>query len=401
LKFALLYPDLTHKGGAESVVVWTACGLARRGHEVRILSGAVRAELWPDEGLLPELIERVQISTLHDRRRRHLRTGRRLAKRLADFDGVYAHNRYGLLWGLPAASRLLWYCQEPSRRLYAPITEAHLIEAFSRTDLPPGLPVLQILRRELRRLRRSPKRRIRTALRRRREQRWAQAPRRVFVNSDYSARMFERCLGRPAERLDLGLPMLAPPDPRRPRAGIVVVSSRNVKKNLHGVLLAAAECLRRGILSETIHVWGIGTDDEEFRIAHAALGLGNAVVLHGFLPDEAARERMARARLCLFLPFCEPFGLVALEALQLGVPVLASDHGGPAEILERCGGGTCADPLDPRSVADGIERMLAPGEWPTWESRARAAGERVRELYSMERYLDRTEEALTRMAGDE
>ena len=63
------------------------------------------------------------------------------------------------------------------------------------------------------------------------------------------------------------------------------------------------------------------------------LDLDGRVIVHGFADDAA---RLLRALDVFVLPsHDEPFGLVVLEAMACGVPVLASDSGGPAEILTR------------------------------------------------------------------
>lgn len=393
MKLALVYPDLSHKGGAENVVVWTAMGLCQRGHAVTVLTGACRPELWPDYPGLADCVEEVAVSGRKERGARALETGRALAPRLAEFPVVYAHNRYGLLWSLAAPQRLFWYCQEPSRRLYAPFTDEFLLQALERTDVEAGHPALANMRVLLRKLRRNPKRVFKTWRHRRRERQWVARPERCFVNSRFSATTFEAAFERRPAVLDLGVPLASAPTAEGEREGIVVVTSGSPKKNLYGVLAAAAELERRGSLpGERFEVWGVGTDAEEFQELLARWKLGARVRLHGYVDDGWARERLARARLCLFLPLCEPFGLVAVEALAAGVPVVASDHGGPAEILERCGGGRTVDPLRPDRVADVLEEVLGGGAdrgVPSGESAA--AAQRAREIFSMNAYLERTE----------
>jgi glycosyltransferase involved in cell wall biosynthesis len=69
----------------------------------------------------------------------------------------------------------------------------------------------------------------------------------------------------------------------------------------------------------------------------------------------------------------EPFGIVIVEALALGVPVVAVDEAGPSEILAGDGGGILVAGGDPTSLATAVGRLLSDAEWRT---RLSAAGRR-------------------------
>jgi glycosyltransferase involved in cell wall biosynthesis len=54
----------------------------------------------------------------------------------------------------------------------------------------------------------------------------------------------------------------------------------------------------------------------------------------------------------------EPFGLVAIEAMASGVPVLASRIGGLLDIVDEGVSGLLVPPGDALALRDGIERLL-------------------------------------------
>ncbi len=77
--------------------------------------------------------------------------------------------------------------------------------------------------------------------------------------------------------------------------------------------------------------------------------LADCVEFTGYVPDP--RPLLERAQIVLHastLP--EPFGLVVVEGMALGKAVVASNHGGPAEII-REGEGLLFDPKNPQELA--------------------------------------------------
>jgi glycosyltransferase involved in cell wall biosynthesis len=55
----------------------------------------------------------------------------------------------------------------------------------------------------------------------------------------------------------------------------------------------------------------------------------------------------------------EPFGMVVVEGMALGRPVIATNAGGPAEIINDKVDGLLVPPKDPEALADAIEWLRA------------------------------------------
>ena len=71
----------------------------------------------------------------------------------------------------------------------------------------------------------------------------------------------------------------------------------------------------------------------------------------------------------------EPFGLTIQEAASYGLPVVATCHGGPGDIVAELGHGVTADPHDPDAFAGAIAALLADG--PRREGHARTGAARA------------------------
>lgn len=115
-------------------------------------------------------------------------------------------------------------------------------------------------------------------------------------------------------------------------------------------MLDAAPAL--GALS--FDVYGSGWDLERLR---ERAGNYPSVTLHGFVPDVPAR--LATADLLLHLCPEEPFGLVILEAIAAGVPVLVPSAGGAGSLVAHGTTGFTFAANDPRALAAALDTLRA------------------------------------------
>jgi sucrose-phosphate synthase len=102
--------------------------------------------------------------------------------------------------------------------------------------------------------------------------------------------------------------------------------------------------------------------------------------------DVAAIYAHARARRGVFAnpALNEPFGLTLLEAAASGLPVVATDSGGPNDIVETCGNGILVDPRSPDAITDALLSILStPALW----DRYAAAGSVAIKAYDWDRHV--------------
>jgi len=87
----------------------------------------------------------------------------------------------------------------------------------------------------------------------------------------------------------------------------------------------------------------------------------------------------------------EPFGLTLLEAAASGLPIVATENGGPVDIIENCKNGVLIDPLSKSEITDALLTLLQNKE--KWSQAAKNGIEGVRKHYSWQAhtktYLDK------------
>jgi glycogen(starch) synthase len=121
------------------------------------------------------------------------------------------------------------------------------------------------------------------------------------------------------------------------------------------------------------------------------LGLDHRVVLPGSLSRGQVAWAMSNAAAFVLPSRVEPFGIVVLEALDAGQPVVVSSRGGAPEIVRDGREGLVVDPFDTGALASAIGRLLDDGALRrrlTVAGRARARAfswdtitERYRDIY--------------------
>lgn len=83
----------------------------------------------------------------------------------------------------------------------------------------------------------------------------------------------------------------------------------------------------------------------------------------------------------------EPFGLTLLEAGATGLPIVATNDGGPRDIIANCENGLLIDPLDDQQIENALLRTLTePDQWATW---SQAGIEGTRKHYSWSNHAKR------------
>jgi glycosyltransferase involved in cell wall biosynthesis len=182
---------------------------------------------------------------------------------------------------------------------------------------------------------------------------------------------------RAVVRADLGL------DPDALVVG--TVANLRAQKAYPDLLAAALEVVGRLPHVRFVAV-GQGPLEGEIHALHARLGLGDRLLLVGHRPD--AVRVMAACDLFVLASLYEGLGVAVMEALALGLPVVATAVGGVPEVVEHGREGLLVPPGRPRELAAALVTLLTDAE--RRHRMADAAARRGREL-SIDVAVRRTE----------
>ena len=83
----------------------------------------------------------------------------------------------------------------------------------------------------------------------------------------------------------------------------------------------------------------------------------------------------------------EPFGLTLIEAAASGLPIVATEDGGPTDIIDNCHNGYLIDPLDKKAMAETLLKVL--GDKDNWKRLSHNGIKGVREHYSWQAHADK------------
>lgn len=195
---------------------------------------------------------------------------------------------------------------------------------------------------------------------------------RILVPSSFTAGEVERRLGVPRRRMAICPPGAPdwPPRAAAPNDGYVLFfSTLEPRKNVGGLLDAYERLLSSP--AEARHyvrtvpelvLAGKATEDARPWLDRLERPPLKGVVRHvGYVDSDQRRALFEGARLLVQPSFEEGFGLSVLDAMTLGVPVVAADRGSLPEVLGDAG--PLVDPDQPAEIADAIGRVLDDHEY--------------------------------------
>lgn len=123
---------------------------------------------------------------------------------------------------------------------------------------------------------------------------------------------------------------------------------------------------------------------------------GKVAIPKNHLPEEvAAIYRLAASSRGVFVnpALTEPFGLTLLEAAASGLPFIATENGGPVDIVNNCQSGILVDPLSSENIDEAIKTLLLQGD--VWRTHSSNGIKNVERKYSWEAHANTYLDAIT------
>ena len=181
------------------------------------------------------------------------------------------------------------------------------------------------------------------------------------------------------------------PDLREGRPNILFVGRKDERKGLR-YLLEACRINRPRLDKPRLIIVGPGEPDRECSalLNEIAARDPESVVLTGPVSAEDLPRYYASADV-----FCSPatggesFGIVLLEAMAAGAPVVASDIDGYRDVVTNESDGLLVPPRDPNAIADAVFRVLGDS---ALSANLASAGRATAQRYRWERVADEVED---------
>jgi len=215
----------------------------------------------------------------------------------------------------------------------------------------------------------------------------------VIVNSNYMKCELQRNFGLPFEKINVipngvNLTMYSgiekDYDFRRNYASdnekIILYAGRLVYEKGAQYLIGAMPKILQNYHDAKLVIAGRGGMIDELKSQVEYLGLENKVYFTGYMDHKSLCKLYKCADISVFPSTYEPFGIVALEGMLAGTPVVVSDIGGLNEIVEHGINGMKSYAGNSNSIADSILTLLY--DHKLCNEISKNAKAKVKELYN-------------------
>lgn len=169
------------------------------------------------------------------------------------------------------------------------------------------------------------------------------------------------------------------------------------RKGQKEFILAAREVLRSCPGTKFIIAGSADRDhrrfEEELKNLVQESGMERDVTFKGFVKDTPSF--LSCLDLFVMASYEEAFGIVLIEAMAMGIPVIGTRAGGVPEIVEEERSGLLVPPGDEKALAESMKRLIVSRDLAN--QLARRGKERAEEMFSLDRHVERVAETYDRL----
>ena len=198
---------------------------------------------------------------------------------------------------------------------------------------------------------------------------------------------------------------------------ILALCRPDKRKNINGLIKAYGEDLQLQAMANLAIFAGIRKDIDTMEENERDVLTGMLLMMdkydlygkmaipkkHDFEYEVPALYRIAAEKRGVFInpALTEPFGLTLLEASASGIPIVATNDGGPNDIVRNCQNGILVDPTDPKAIANALRKIITDRQ--LWERYSRNGILNVRKHYTWDThasvYMDKIETLIAAEKG--
>ncbi len=139
---------------------------------------------------------------------------------------------------------------------------------------------------------------------------------------------------------------------------IVLSVSRLTPKNGLSFLIRAAALINKKIPNVKFIIVGSGSEEKNLKKLTSQFKIDKNIIFTGYVPHEQIPEFMSIADVFLRPSVAEGFGIVFIEAMAAGIPVIATRVGGIIDIIQAGENGVLVEPKNSSQIADAIVKLL-------------------------------------------
>ncbi|MBC7788604.1 MAG: glycosyltransferase family 4 protein [Anaerolineae bacterium] len=201
--------------------------------------------------------------------------------------------------------------------------------------------------------------RARFALQRRMWVAWADSVDMIVANSGWTAARLTADGVRVESSVIYGIPSLGPRPPLAAIPTVAFVGRLFRKKGVH-LLLRAIPIVRTVVPELRVRIVGAGPERDALQQLVRELKLEDVVTMHGFVKRDEIPTVLGDAWLQVVPSvYEEPFGVVTIEAMMRGTALIATNSGGPSEVVREGETGFLVPSGDVSALAAAIIRVLS------------------------------------------